>query len=409
MKIGIVALAALLVMAAAGCSSDEVEETRARSYIAEGLRVAEASAEAVEETADAPEGEAEDEAGESAGESAGAEEAESGTSDAEPGDEGDPGEEPSGEEEVEGEPEGEEAAEAEPLDVCTFNIKFVGNYFDKENEHLAEMLSVYDIVVVQELVAPPVDGVYPDGESYTADIEAKAFSDAMEAHGFSMLLSEEDTGSGDIHKASSATEWWIAFYRDDRVESAPDLPTGFLADDRSAHPVYRRVPYAFGFRTLDGAADFVLISVHLDPDDDEVRLGEFAGIAEWIDENDDTEKDFIILGDTNIQDEDELEACIPEGFVSMNSECCATNTKPDVPKPYDHVMYMPEHTDREIDSDYGLWVVDLLATMEPYWSDTYAEPYPGDVADYDHSAFARHYSDHHPVEFRIAAAGPDDD
>jgi hypothetical protein len=390
MRVLIALLAAGMVLAAAGCSSDAAEETHARSYVAEGLGTAETADESAGETADSPMEEA-------GGESGGS------------GDEGGSEEEPAGEGEAEGDPEDEEGDEAEPLDVCTFNIKFVGNYFDKENEHLADMLSAYDIVVVQELVAPPVDGVYPDGEVYTADIEAKEFSDAMEAEGFSMLLSEEDTGSGDIHKASSATEWWIAFYRADRVESAPDLPTGFLADDRSAHPVYRRVPYAFGFRTLDGAADFVLISVHLDPDDDEVRLGEFAAIAEWIDENEDTEKDFIILGDTNIQDEEELEACTPEGFVSMNSECCATNTKPDAPKPYDHVMYRPEHTDREIDTDYGLWVVDLLATMEPYWSDTYAEPYPGDVAAYDHNDFARHYSDHHPVEFRIAATGTDDD
>ena len=36
----------------------------------------------------------------------------------------------------------------------------------------------------------------------------------MSEYGFDYVLSEEDTGTGDvIHKASSATEWWVVFYK----------------------------------------------------------------------------------------------------------------------------------------------------------------------------------------------------
>ena len=72
----------------------------------------------------------------------------------------------------------------------------------------------------------------------------------MQAQGYAYLLSEEDTGTKDrIHLINSATEWWVSFYRPEQVQPAPDLPVGFLAEDRSDHPDYERVPYAFGFRT----------------------------------------------------------------------------------------------------------------------------------------------------------------
>ncbi len=312
---------------------------------------------------------------------------------------------------VEGLRTAEDAEESiDALSVCSFNIRFLGHYKKRENEQLADMLVDYDIVVVQELVAPPSDGTYPDGTDYTSDTEAAAFSAAMEDLGFTTLLSEEDTGPDTlIHKATSATEWWVAYFREDRVHSAPDLPGGFLADDRSAHPIYRRVPYAFGFRTTDANADFVLISVHLDPDDSGVRKNELAAIEEWVDAHDGHERDFIIVGDMNIHDEDELTDATPAGFVSMNSDCWPTNTALGTQGPYDHVMYRPDDTGREIDEDYGFWIVDLLATMEDYWYDSYSEPYPGDTTAYDHNLFCQHYSDHHPVEFRIVWPGVDDD
>jgi hypothetical protein len=81
--------------------------------------------------------------------------------------------------------------------VCSFNIKFVGLYKKKDNLALAALMAPYDIVLVQELVSPPRDGVYPDGTRYSADAEARAFVEAMEAQGFHYQLSSEDTGTGD--------------------------------------------------------------------------------------------------------------------------------------------------------------------------------------------------------------------
>ncbi|AAZ26116.1 hypothetical protein [Colwellia psychrerythraea] len=60
----------------------------------------------------------------------------------------------------------------------------------------------------------------------------------MAGRGFTYVLSEEDTGTGDkIHKASSATKWWVAFYKEHKVSISHELVkdgiSGFLANDRS--------------------------------------------------------------------------------------------------------------------------------------------------------------------------------
>ncbi len=74
------------------------------------------------------------------------------------------------------------------ITVCSFNIKFVGLYKKKDNKALAELVGQYDMVVVQELVAPPDNGQYCDGTPYREDPEADAFFNAMSAQGFAHPL-----------------------------------------------------------------------------------------------------------------------------------------------------------------------------------------------------------------------------
>lgn len=301
------------------------------------------------------------------------------------------------------------ACDVNDLTICSFNIQFLGNPKGRDNEALASILIDYDIVVIQELVASPVAGTYPDGDTYTSDTEAAIFFNEMQSLGFNYTLSEEDTGTGDkIHKASSATEWWVTFYKPEAVKVAEDLPHGFLAEDRSNHPCYERVPYAFAFRTIDDKADFVLISVHLKPNGSKEsrarRRHELAAVTEWIYENDNDEKDFIILGDMNIEDAEELAAVVPYGYASLNDECAITNTNTNKPKPYDHVFYNVSKT-REINTEFDFKVVNLIEAMKPYWQSD--QPYPGDP--YNHNEFRKHYSDHHPVLFKITIPQSDDD
>jgi len=301
------------------------------------------------------------------------------------------------------------AQAAESISVASFNVQFVGHFKNRDNAALAKLMAPHDLIFIQELVAPPVAGVYPGGTPYKADNEAKAFVDAMTAEGFSYLLSEEDTGTGEKnHKTSSATEWFIAFYRPATVLPAPELASGFLAADRSDHPDYERVPYAFPFRA--GAADLVFISVHLQPGggskDTARRAHELAAIHQWVAAQPGPERDYVILGDMNIEDCEELANVLAPGFKSLNHDCRATNTNSNGPKPYDHVMYNTEASAAEIDTATGLEVIDLVDAMRAAWPPD-AGPYPGDP--YDHKGFRTRYSDHNPVVFKIRTGGPDDD
>lgn len=308
----------------------------------------------------------------------------------------------------------QEAADTS-LAISSFNVQFLGQSTRRDNFALAMILRDFDIVVLQELIAPPIEGTFPDNTQFKPDPEAAQFFIAMSALGFEYELSPEDTGTGSAnHNNGTATEWWAVFYKPDSVGVADGLPTEFLVEDRTDHENYERVPYAFAFRTPDSNLDFVLISVHLMPGSGgkERRKGELASIADWVDEHDDEERDYIILGDMNIEDCEELQDATPPGYRSLNDECEATNTNVNGPKPYDHVMYRSTFT-REIDTKFDFRVYNLIEAMRPFWRGT--DPYPGGSVNpiglplYDHNTFRAFYSDHNPVVFKMTVPAVDDD
>ena len=131
-----------------------------------------------------------------------------------------------------------------------------------------------------------------------------AFFDAMKEAGFGkFMLSVSDTGQTKIHTNGTASEWWVAFWHPEVVMQADDLPHGFLDPKLEGEHDYERTPYGFPFRTVDRKLDFVLISVHLAPGAREAarRKQELDGIHAWIERNRGDEKDFIVLGDMNLE------------------------------------------------------------------------------------------------------------
>jgi hypothetical protein len=304
-----------------------------------------------------------------------------------------------------------QATQGASLSICSFNIQFLGHSTSRDNSGLADLISRHDIVVVQELVAPPYPGTFPDGTPFRPDAESREFFERMKDAGFEFILSEEDTGPGvRNHLNSSATEWWVAFYKSSSVMPAPDLPSGFLATDRTRNRDFKRVPYAFAFRARDGTLDFVLISVHLQPGAGRVnkaaRRHELVSIARWIDRQDGDERDFIVLGDMNIENAQELEGAVPESLNSLNSQCHPTNTNVNGPKRYDHVLFRPEFTGEEIGHGFG--ITDLIVEMRPRWTSLSRRTYPGSPR-YNHNEFRKYYSDHHPVVFTLRSLPSGDD
>jgi hypothetical protein len=128
-------------------------------------------------------------------------------------------------------------------------------------------------------------------------------------------------------------------------------------------------------------------------------------------EHNGTEKDFLILGDMNIEDSAELAGALPEGMMSLNDECRRTNTlinntPPEFgAKPYDHIFYDIVNTSLEIDKVFDCQVIDLVTLLQPFWNGP--GPYPG--SPYVHNIFRQYYSDHHPLVFKFGELNLDDD
>jgi len=315
--------------------------------------------------------------------------------------------------------------------ICSANIQFLGSSKLRNNTALASLFNKNncDIVVIQELIAPPDFQILQQAPKQWAEIPKKFpnsedlifpnerttdFFQQMKAQGYDhYLLSEEDTGPGKKnHMNSSATEWWVTFYRSDVFEFAADLPHGFLSSTLSQNSHFDRVPYAFPFRSRDGEFDFVLISVHLRPGpgtkDKIRRKEELTEIFNWIEDQQkaNNENDYIVLGDMNIENQREYENLSKDiKFKSLNTRAQTnTNTNMTNPKPYDHVFLNPEFTS-EITLENNFIVINLIKAMEDQWL-LPKNLYPG--APYNHNMFRLFYSDHHPVQFKAQWSRDDD-
>lgn len=287
------------------------------------------------------------------------------------------------------------------ISICSFNIQFLGHFKARDNNTLSKILKPYDIVVIQEMVAPPVSGTFPsNGQKYKSDLESKAFVAAMQEQGFSYWLSAEDTGPTKNHVNSSASEWWITFYKDEIVVPDSSRYFGFLDTSLAGSLLFERVPFCMPFKSIDGNSTFSLISLHLKPGnsiaDRTRRAGELKTLFEWSPKQQEKNKDYIYLGDCNIFKEGEFIEYEKQFIYSLNKQCSSTNTKlyedPKKGKPYDHVFYTNNSEDEIIQESFK--VVDLMKEIRSLYKD---ESFP--YAPYEHNLFRTKFSDHVPISF----------
>lgn len=322
------------------------------------------------------------------------------------------------------------------IGICTFNIYQLGHQTTKDHKRLANLLENCDVAAIQEMNVPPWDVTAPNGDLLPADVQSAAFVEEMGKVGFDGIwLSEEDTGYKRNHTGSTGSEWFVFFYKKQKVEVADDLPVGFLSETRFLNPNFDRVPYAVSLRSLATGKDFVLISNHLtatnnitlpdgtarSPNEAQAkRITELWSINAWIQKSQQatSERDFIILGDMNIEDRSQLDAAFgkPEAFldslegkektkiaerfakfpkkthlesyVSMNESLWGTNVR--MVTPFDHIMYDPSYIDED---KIHLEIIDLRAHF-------------GD--QFDIYKFRQVYSDHLPLRFAMVDDRDDD-
>lgn len=278
------------------------------------------------------------------------------------------------------------------LQICSYNIQFLGSSLKRDANFIADALKNCDIVVVQELVAFPYRYVYPESVSWEefkkptdpsrdiddGDFESARFFAEMKKNNFAYTLSSENTGASQFHASSTGNEWWVTFFKLDKIKVAADLPKGFLEERRFNSINFDRVPWALPLRIKKTGADFTLISVHLhftskpkDKEEDRrkivtqgrisdsseltqgevdrlLRLTELEQIYGWIEKNKKytdsnskihTEKDYIVLGDMNISGANEVAEImkvVPNVRTLNPSAEIMTNSQGN--EPYDHVM-----------------------------------------------------------------------
>tara|TARA_B110000285_G_scaffold71461_1_gene82364 strand:- start:781 stop:1743 length:963 start_codon:yes stop_codon:yes gene_type:complete len=294
--------------------------------------------------------------------------------------------------------------------ICSFNIQFLGHFKARDNQALSEILKPYDVVVIQEMVAPPVSGIFPsNNKNFKADLESKAFVDAMQKQGFSYWMSTEDTGPTKNHVNSSASEWWITFYRDRIV--TPDLSRyfGFLDTTLAGSSKFERVPFCMPFKSIDGKSTFSLVSLHLKPGnsikDRARRAGELKTLFNWGGTQTEKNKDFIFLGDCNIFKLEEFIQYEKQSIFSLNKKCASTNTKlyedPNKGKPYDHVFYTQFSKNEILQQSFK--VVDIMGLLKILNKDSMFPYEP-----YEHNLFRTSFSDHLPISFSYIL-GKDED
>ncbi|TXI85112.1 MAG: hypothetical protein E6Q38_00990 [Crocinitomicaceae bacterium] len=288
------------------------------------------------------------------------------------------------------------------LKICSFNIQFLGHFQTRENAVLADVVKDHDIVVVQEMVAAPVDGLYPDKTVFKADKESGAFVAEMTKRGFSYWLSEEDTGPTKNHTPTTASEWWIVFYKKEKVLPDTVRCYGFVSQPLVANATFDRVPYAFPFKAVHGKSNFTLVSVHLHPDDGKTdviaRKTELDALVSWMTTVKESNKDIFVLGDCNIYDQKEFVDYKTKNITSLNEACVSTNSlqygNAAKGEPYDHVFYSSYSTEDLVKNSFK--VVDLKAEiLKLVPAGTYQ------LDPYVHDDFRTKFSDHLPVSFKL--------
>lgn len=301
------------------------------------------------------------------------------------------------------------ASAAGEVTICSFNIQFVGGRKEKKHDELAAFMKPCDLVAVQELVSTPVDLTFPNGDTLAQSPIAAEFVAAMEAKGFTMHMAPEDTGQSGNHDNATRSEFPVIFYKEKRFKIGAAVEEGYIAKPLVANEIFDRVPYAFDLQILDNAGhvknDFVLMSVHLHwdadgetPDESATkRKAEIQTMFKWMNKTKTAkgEKDFFIVGDMNIHNQDEINsyftgAASTMAFSSLNLQCVPSNMK--LNECYDQVIFSKQRIDK---IKPKLFVTDIAKKFD-------ADSFESSIK------FSTAYSDHNLVYFKMKIVADDD-
>jgi len=239
--------------------------------------------------------------------------------------------------------------------IATFNIKWFGSGDKRDNKTLVNVLikNNIDIVLIQEQVAPGTDGNWQSSKTKEVPSALKDFVSQLVPQKYCYLDSQWKTGQRFLESNSTQSEMYAVLYNPYKVTINTSNCT--FIETNLISSIFSRVPYNFRFNFNQGENSLIfnLISVHLKPNADKKkeRNEEFKAIYRFININVNllkvknptlTFSPYIILGDTNIEDNKELtdHLNVMNDYISLNTACTPTNLIKT--KPYDHVFIEKE-------------------------------------------------------------------
>ena len=217
-----------------------------------------------------------------------------------------------------------------PIEIASWNLNRFGRS-SAENDtirgEMAEKISNYDIIAVQEI---------KDNQYIAPYLLQEEISEISE---YGMILSNR-TGSFCEEKSSSQISEQYAFYYDISILK----PLGNYQHYPNTDCDFAREPFAGQFQSLKSDYTFVLITLHVKPDDALNEISSLGKVFEWAKFQYPNEDDFILLGDLNAgcdyatsSDLDELDIR-NEDYIWIIPDNIKTNTAESRSCAYDRII-----------------------------------------------------------------------
>ena len=217
-----------------------------------------------------------------------------------------------------------------PIEIASWNLNRFGRS-SAENDtirgEMAEKISNYDIIAVQEI---------KDNQYIAPYLLQEEISENSE---YGMILSNR-TGSFCEEKSSSQISEQYAFYYDISILKTLGNYQHYPNTDCD----FAREPFAGQFQSLKSDYTFVLITLHVKPDDALNEISSLEKVFEWAKFQYPNEDDFILLGDLNAgcdyatsSDLDELDIR-NEDYIWIIPDNIKTNTAESRSCAYDRII-----------------------------------------------------------------------
>lgn len=261
------------------------------------------------------------------------------------------------------------------IKIAAFNIEIFGKTKRaKENvmNVLIKIAQEFDIMLVQEI---------RDVKQETAPYYLQKINEAVGYEKYAFKRSER-------LGRSRVKEVYVYFYNTDKVEFIEN--SDYVYND--VNDVFEREPYIASFRSRN--FDFVLVGIHVKPDDADSEIGHLANIVNLILAENPNEKDIIVMGDFNADGN-----YFDEG----------NDTNPFKASKFHWVITNDMDTMVETDNTYDRIVI-MSSTLNYEYAEDSAEVFYFDEEyGIDDRELIEDVSDHYPIYADFKTDLPDDD